>query len=313
MSAQREAGFYMAGRSIKNAVKQHWQLYALLLLPVTYLIIFNYLPMFGIQLAFKDFMAVRGIWGSPWKGFKHFSRFFNSPSSLEIIYNTAFIGLYQVVAGFPMPILLAITLNETKRKFLANTVQMVTYTPYFISTVVMVSMIFQLLDTRVGIMGMLGSAFGFTPVNLMTKAQYFSSIYVWTGIWQYTGYSAIIYVAALSGVSSELQEASIIDGATRMQRIWHVDLPHIRQTIILVLLFNLGSVMNVGFEKVFLMQNPLNSSTSEVIATYIYKVGLVSADYSFSTAIGLLNSLINMSILLLVNYTARKISDTSLW
>ncbi len=296
-----------------RGIIHHWQLYLILLLPVAYLVIFAYIPMFGIQLAFKDFLATKGIWGSPWIGMKEFQRFFRSPSSLQVIWNTAIIGIYTVVAGFPMPILLAIALNETKYRRFANTVQMVTYTPYFISTVVMVSMILQVLDTRIGIVALLAKLFGFKAVALIGIPKYFSTIYVWSGVWQYTGYSAIIYVAALAGVSPELQEASLIDGATRLQKIWHVDLPHIKPTIILILLFSMGNVMNVGFEKVFLMQNPLNTPTSEVINTYIYKVGLVSADYSFSTAVGLFNSVVNTLMLVTVNFVARKLGDTSLW
>ena len=298
---------------IIKRIKRHWQLYALLLLPVTYLAVFCYWPMAGIQLAFKNFIATRGIWGSPWIGLSHFRRFFNSPSSLNVIFNTLFIGFYSVLAGFPMPILLAIAINETKNKFFAKSVQMVTYMPYFISTVVMVSMIFQLLDTRIGLLGVLANHLNITPVNITGDSKYFVSLYVLSNVWQHTGYSAIIYVAALSGVSQELREASLIDGANTPQRIWHVDLPHIKQTIILVLLLTLGGIMNVGFEKVFLMQNPLNLSASEVIATYIYKIALVSADYSFSTAVGLFNSLINMSLLLLVNAISKKIGETSLW
>ena len=303
----------MSGKNTMKSVKLHWQLYLLLLLPVTYLVIFNYIPMAGLQLAFKKFYATKGIWGSPWIGLDHFIRFFKSPSFGQIVWNTASIGLFGTIAGFPMPILLAVALNETKHKRLGNTVQMVTYTPYFISTVVMVGIIFQVLDTRVGMFALLGKTFGFEPINLMNKAKYFKTIYILSGIWQYTGYSSILFVAALAGVNQELQEACVIDGSTRFQKVWHVDLPHIKPTIILVLLLNLGRIMNVGFEKVFLMQNPLNSSASEIIATYIYKVGLVSADYSFSTAIGFFNSVINLLMLLMINFAAKKLGETSLW
>jgi putative aldouronate transport system permease protein len=309
----QEGGIFMAGNSPLKDIGRHWQLYVILLLPVAYLVVFNYIPMLGIQLAFKDFVATKGIWGSPWVGFEHFKRFFSSYSSMQVIWNTVSIGIYGIVAGFPMPILLAIALNETISKRFSKAVQTVTYMPYFISTVVMVGMILQLLDTKMGIVGMLGNALGFKPISLIAQPGLFSSIYVWSGVWQHTGFSAIIYVAALAGVSQELQEACLIDGATRMQKIWHVDLPHIKSTIVLILLFSLGGVMNVGFEKVFLMQNPLNSSASEVINTYIYKVGLVSADYSFSTAVGLFNSCINVIMLVTVNIIARKLGDTSLW
>ncbi|WP_217595486.1 sugar ABC transporter permease [Cohnella sp. GbtcB17] len=291
----------------------HWQLYVILLPPLLYVIIFHYIPMYGIQLAFKQFQAMSGIGGSPWVGFKHFDQFFNSPSSWRIIRNTVGISLYSLAAGFAFPILLAVALNEVRGRFFKKTVQMVTYAPYFISTVVLVGMLMQILDPRIGVINQFITLFGGDPVNLMGKAAYFKSIYVWTTIWQGTGYSAVIYLAALSGVSKDLQEACVIDGASKLRRIWHVDLPAIRPTIVILLVLSFGNVMNVGYEMIFLMQNSLNLTTSEIISTYVYKVGLVNANFSFSTAIGLFNSVINLILLVAANYAAKKFTDSSLW
>lgn len=301
--------------SIKNfkSFRLHWQLYLLLLLPVAYIILFHYVPMYGATLAFKKYQVAKGILGSPWIGLQNFEQFFSSPSSWRIIKNTLIISLYSLVAGFSLPIILAIGLNEVRHRFFKKTVQMVTYAPYFISTVVLVGMLMQILDPRIGIFNQIITLFGGEAVNIMGKSEWFKSIYVWTGIWQGTGYAAVIYLAALSGVSKDLQEACVIDGASKFRRIWHVDLPSIRSTIIILLILNCGNIMNVGFEMVFLMQNNLNLSTSEIISTYVYKVGLINADFSFSTAIGLFNSVINLILLVSANYIARRWTDSSLW
>ena len=301
------------GHETWKKMKNHWRFYLIIFLPLAYIIIFAYVPMPGILMAFERFSPSKGLFGSPWVGLKYFEQFFSSPSSVKIIWNTLAIGVYSLVAGFPFPILLAIGLNEVGSKGFKKTVQMVTYAPYFISTVVMVGMLMQFLDPRIGMINQLTSVFGIEPVNFMGKPKMFRSIYVWSGIWQGTGYSAIIYLAALSGVSKELQEAAIVDGASRVKRIWHVDLPAIRSQIVILLIFSVGSIMNVGYEKVYLMQNSLNASTSEVISTFVYKVGLVNADYSFSTAVGLFNSLISIILLTGTNFISKKLTDTGLW
>ena len=246
-------------------------------------------------------------------GLQNFVQFFSSPSSVRTIWNTLVIGVYQLVAGFPIPIILAVALNEVGNRFFKKTVQMVTYAPYFISTVVLVGMMFQVMDLRNGIVNHFITALGGEAINFMGEADMFRHIYVWSGVWQSAGYNSIIYIAALAGVSKELQEAAIIDGASRLKRIWHVDLPAIAPQIIILLIFNVGSVMGVGYEKVYLMQNSLNTSKSEVISTFVYKVGLVNADYGFSTAVGLFNSLISIILLTTTNFIAKKLSDTSLW
>ena len=301
------------GRGTWKRIKNHWRFYLIIFLPLAYIVIFAYLPMPGILMAFERYSPSKGILGSPWVGLRYFKQFLSSPSSLTVIWNTLAIGVYSLVAGFPFPILLAIGLNEVGAKGFKKTVQMVTYAPYFISTVVMVGMLMQILDLRSGIVNQVISAMGFEPINFMGRPKMFRSIYVWSGIWQGTGYSAIIYLAALAGVSKELQEAAIVDGASRIKRIWHVDLPAIRSQIVILLIFNVGSVMNVGYEKVYLMQNSLNASTSEVISTFVYKVGLINADYSFSTAVGLFNSLVSILLLTGTNFIAKKLTDTGLW
>jgi ABC-type polysaccharide transport system permease subunit len=312
MSVQNEVMRRKREISFKKFAK-YWQFYLIILLPLLYLILFSYVPMYGVVLAFKKFSFTKGIMGSPWIGFKLFSQFFSSPSSVKIIMNTVFISIYSIAAGFPIPILLAVALNEVRGKLFKKTVQMVTYAPYFISTVVMVGLILQVTDPRNGIINQFITLFGGEAVNFLGKSEYFASVYVWSGIWQGAGYSAVIYLAALAGVSRELQEAAVIDGASRFKRIVHVDLPSIRPTIVILFLFSIGSIMNVGFEKIFLMQNTLNISASEVIATFVYKVGLLSADYSFSTAVGLFNSVVNLFLLILANSVARKVDETSLW
>ena len=299
--------------SSKGGLAAQWQLYAILLLPMIWLVVFRYVPMYGLQIAFKNFRPSLGIWGSPWVGVKHFTRFLGSPSGLSIIWNTLSLSLYSIAASFPLAVILAVGLNEVQSPKTRKTVQMITYAPYFISTVVLVSMVFQVLDPRLGIVNRLIALLGGKPFNFMGDAGSFQHIYVWSGIWQATGYNAIIYIAALSGVSPELHEAAVIDGCTKLQRILHIDLPSIKPTIVVMLILNMGYVMSVGFEKVYLMQNALNIDRSEVISTYIYRMGLINFDYSFSTAVGFFNSLINMILLLLVNAIAKRTGEEGLW
>lgn len=300
-------------KKIIREYTRHWQFYVIIAIPVLFVVVFNYGPMYGVLMAFQDFSARRGIFGSEWVGLKHFEQFLSSPSSMKIIWNTLEIGIYGLIAGFPLPILLAIGLNECRHARFKKTIQMVTYAPYFISTVVLVSIIMQLTSPRTGLINNFLGLFGIDSINFMGSPDLFSSIYVWSGIWQGTGYAAIIYIAALAGVSPELKEAAIIDGASKVRRIWHVDLPSIRPQIIILFIFSVGSIIGVGFEKTYLMQNSLNLSKSEVISTFVYKVGLENADYSFSTAVGLFNSLVSVILLLSANFIAKKVSDTSLF
>lgn len=294
-------------------MRKHWQFYIIILIPLIHLIVFKYAPMYGIIIAFKRFHPIKGIFGSEWVGLKYFQDFFLSPSSWNIIRNTLSISIYSLLMGFPAAIILAIALNECNFRYLKKTTQMITYAPYFISTVVLVGIILQITDLRMGVINRFIQLLGGNPVNFMGKPELFSSIYVWSGVWQSTGYSSILYLAALSGVSMELHEAALIDGTNIIQRIWHVDLPAIRPTIVIQLILSLGNVLNVGYEKVFLMQNDLNIARSEVISTFVYKVGLQNANYSFSTAIGLTNTLVTFLLIVLVNAVARRAFETSLW
>ena len=244
---------------------------------------------------------------------KYFRQFFRSPLAWQLIRNTLVLSFYSLLAGFPTPLILALALNQVRRVMFKKTVQMVTYAPYFISTVVMVGIIIQYLHPRFGLVNSIMELFGVDAVNFMGKSRLFSSIYVWTGVWQYTGYSAIIYIAALSSIDQEQIEAAIIDGASLFQRVIFIEIPGIAPTIIILLIISVGQIMDVGFEKVFLMQNPLNLGRSEIMATYIYKIGLVSAQYSFSTAISFFNSIVNFLLIITVNEIAKRVGETSLW
>jgi len=300
---------------ILRRIRQDYQLYLIIMLPFAWLLIFQYGPMYGLQLAFKNFRIMDGIWGSPWVGLDHFVKFFQSHQFTRVVGNTVLISLYELAASFPIPIILALALNATLRTRFKLTVQFVTYMPYFISTVVMVGIILQFLNPRIGIINMGLGLFGAEPINFMGEPSMFKSIYVWSGIWQNAGWGTIIYLAALSSVSPEIHEAATIDGASRLQRIWHVDLPGIMPTIVTLLILNMGSIMGIGFEKIFLMQNPLNISSSEVISTYVYSVSLASSapNYSFATAIGFFNSFVNLILIMTVNQIAKKVGQTSLW
>lgn len=301
------------GRSRRKQIMRHWQLYLVLLLPVLYLIIFKYVPMAGIVIAFKNYNVIKGIWGSDWVGLKYFHQFFDSPNFWLYIKNTLGISFYGLIVGFPAPILLALALNEIRNGLFKKTVQMVSYAPYFISTVIMVSIIVVNLTPNVGMISKFFEMLGMSNTNFMGIPGLFKSIYVWSDVWQFTGYGAIIYIAALSGVNPELYESAKVDGASRIQKILNIDIPSLIPVSVILLILNLGNIMKLGFEKIYLMQNPLNLSTSEVISTYVYKVGLLGSSFSFSTAIGLFNSVINLILLVSVNYIARKLSNSSLW
>ncbi|CAH1192261.1 putative multiple-sugar transport system permease YteP [Paenibacillus allorhizoplanae] len=294
-------------------VKKNWQLYLIILPSLIYLIIFKYIPMVGVQIAFKNFMVTKGIWGSDWIGFKHFVDFFHLPIFWRVIKNTALLSLYSLLVGFPAPIILALALNELKNGIFKRTVQLVTFAPYFISTVIMVSIIMLFLSPQLGFVHLLADKFGFPAENIMSKPAYFKTVYVLSDVWQFTGYASVIYIAALAGVDPHLYEAAKVDGASRFQRMINIDLPSLMPTAVILLILNAGQIMNVGFEKVYLMQNAINVGASEVISTYVYKMGLVGANFSFSAAVGLFNSVVNLLLLIVVNYVARKNSETSLW
>lgn len=297
----------------RKMIVHNWQLYLFVLPLLVYIIIFAYVPMYGVQIAFKDFNPIDGIWGSEWVGFKHFKRFFDSYYFWDLIRNTVGISLYSLIAGFPIPIILALSLNEAKDNWFKRTVQTVTYAPHFISVVVMAGIIITFLTPSTGIVNYFIKALGFEPIEFLTDPKWFKSVYVWSGIWQNAGWGTIIYLAALSGVDPQLHEAAIMDGATRLQRIWYINIPAITPTIIILLILNMGSFLSVGFEKILLLQNPLNMESSDVISTFVYRVGLVEGQYSFGTAVDLFNAVINATLLIIVNQIARKKSEASLW
>jgi putative aldouronate transport system permease protein len=292
---------------------RNWQLYVLLIPVIAYFVIFEYTPMYGVQIAFKDFIAKKGIWGSPWVGFKHFQRFFDSYFFWRLIKNTLGISLYQLVVGFPVPILLALMINEVRQAKFRKFIQTVTYAPHFLSTVVMVGLIFIFLNPNTGLVNHFLELFGLKSISFMTEAGWFKTIYVFSGVWQQMGWSSIIYLAALSGIDPQQHEAAKVDGANRLQRIWHVNIPGILPTIVILLILQMGSLMGVGFEKVFLMQNSLNMDSSDVISTYVYRSGILGAQYSFSAAVGLFNSVVNFILLISVNFISRRLNETSLW
>lgn len=299
-------------RLAKN-IQKNWILYLMILPPVIYYLVFAYAPMYGVQLAFKNYEVKKGIWGSPWVGLDHFKRFFKSYNFGLLIQNTIGISVYSLLVGFPIPILFALMLNYIKNKYLKKTVQMVSYAPYFISTVVMCGMIVIFLNPDTGVVNSLRNLVGLKPIDFMANPKMFKSIYVWTGVWQGMGWNSIIYISALSGVDYQLHEAAIVDGASKLKRIWHVDLPSIKPTIIMLLILQMGSLMSVGFEKVFLLQNTLNKQAASVISTYVYEVGLINSDYGYSTAIGLFNSVINLLLIVAANQACKKIADESLF
>lgn len=294
-------------------IRKHWILYLMILPVVIYYIIFAYTPLYGIQLAFKDYIVKKGIWGSPWVGFDHFIRFFKSYNFGLLIKNTLGISIYSLLVGFPIPIIFALMLNYLKNKYLKKTVQMVSYAPYFISTVVMCGMITIFLNPDTGIFNSIRALFGLESIDFLGIPEFFKSIYVWTGVWQGMGWSSIIYISALSGVDYQLHEAAIVDGANKFKRILHVDLPSIKPTIVMLFILQMGSLMSVGFEKVFLLQNTLNKQAASVISTYVYEVGLINSDYGYSTAIGLFNSVINMALIIAANKICKRVTEESLF
>ena len=301
-------------KKCKQAIKRYWQLYILLAIRVIYMIIFNYVPMAGIQIAFKRFSAREGIWGGTWVGFDYFTKFFSTYKFWEILRNTLVISSYQVIAHIPLPIILALCINCIRNKAYKKTVQMLSYMPHFISTVVMVSMLMQLFNTRSGLIVLMFRAIGIEIGDIFASPAAFPHLFVWSGVWQNAGWGTIIYLAALSSVDPAQHEAAIVDGASRFQRCLYVDLPVIIPTMVILLIMDMGRVMSLGFEKVYLMQNDLNISASEIISTYVYKIGLTgSADYSYSTAISLFNSIINLILIMLTNVFSKKVSGSGLF
>jgi ABC-type polysaccharide transport system permease subunit len=300
-------------RALRKSIRHHWTLYLLMVVPLVYFAVFKYIPMSNGVLAFKNYNVVAGIWGSDWVGWKNFELFFDNPVFWSLVKNTFLLSFYTVIAGFPIAIILALALNEVRQGIFKRTVQLVTYAPYFISTVVVVSMTILVLAPRLGIVNRGLGFFGVDAIDYLGDPSYFRHIYVWSEIWQTAGYSAVIYLAALAGIDPALHEAAKVDGAGRLRRIMHVDIPGILPTAVIILVLGVGNIMAIGFEKAFLLQNPLNLSQSEIIATYVYKTGLLNADFSLATAVGLFNSVINLLLLLFVNVIAKRVTGNGLW
>ena len=302
---------------MKKKYMPYWRLYVFLLLPVVYFIIFQYWPMFGLQIAFKKFSITKGIWGSPWVGMKYFTKFFNAYQFWNVLTNTLTLSFYSLLASFPFPIIFALVLNTLENARVKKTVQTITYIPHFISVVVMVGMMMQIFHPMIGLYGKFMKAVtGEMPGDLFASPGAFPHLYVWSGVWQNFGYNSIIYIAALTNVPTELHEAAEVDGASRFQRVLHIDFPALLPTITIMLILRMGHIMGIGFEKTYLMQNSLNLSRSEIISTFVYKKGLGSGssnDYSYSTAIGMFNSVVNLFLITSVNAISRRVSENSLW
>lgn len=288
-------------------------LYLLCIPAIVLVLIFEYVPMYGLQIAFRDYSVNKGIWGSTWVGMKHFIRFFESPQFVDIIKNTLGISVYSLLAGFPIPIFIALLINQTKNLKFKKIVQTTIYAPHFISVVILCGMLQLFLSPSTGIINNIIASLGLERIHFLAEPSMFADIFVWSDIWQNTGWSTIIYIAALSSVSPELYEAAKIDGATKWQTIKSIDIPSIMPTVVILFIMRTGQFMNIGFQKAYLLQNSLNVSASEIIPTYVYKSGIYGAQFSYSTAIGLFNTVINVILILSVNKICKKLSDTSLW
>ena len=299
--------------AIKKYWQENWQYYILLLPAIIFTVVFAYVPMYGAQIAFRDYKVKLGFWGSEWVGMKHFIRFVTSSNFWPLLRNTLGISVYSLVAGFPAPIILAFMLNELQSGKLRKSVQMITYAPHFISAVAVCGLIRLFTQRESGVINLFIMMLGGEGVDFLAEPAYFSTIYVISSIWQELGWGTIIYLAALSGVDPQIVEASVIDGASRLQKIWYIDIPTIMPTIIILLILNVGSILSVGYEKVLLLQTPLNMETSDIISTYVYRLGIEDAQFSYTTAIGLFNSVVNLALLTIVNYISKKFSGSSLW
>ncbi len=301
--------------NFKKGIKRSYQLYIVMAIPILFFVVVKYLPMYGLQIAFKDYRPVDGIWGSEWVGFENLIRFVSYPNFWRIISNTLIINLYQLVIATPVSVFLALCFNTIKEGRFKKSVQMISYAPHFISVVVMCSIIIQVLSPRGGIVNTILGLIGIDPINFMGEPGMFSSIYVWSGVWQNAGWGTIIFLASLSAVDQQLHEAAITDGASKFQRVINIDLMSILPMVVTMIIMRTGQMLNLGFQKVYLLQNPLNLAASSVIQTYEYEVGIASnmPDFSYAASIGMFTSVINFILILIVNKISRKVNDTSLW
>lgn len=298
-------------RRFKKNVLRNWTLYLFVLPSFLYITIFHYGPLYGIQIAFRNYKPARGIWNSPWVGLKYFEKFLTSYNCWELIRNTLFLSFYELMM-FPVPIVLALIIHYTPIRWLRKSTQSITYAPYFISVVVMCGMLTTFFSST-GIVNQIIKILGGNAIDFMNYEEYWRPLYVGSGVWRTSGYNAVIYIAALAGVSPELHEAATVDGANRLQRIWHIDIPSILPTIVILLILRCGRIMSIGFQKAYLLQNDLNLGVSEIISTYVYKMGLQKGQYSLSTAVGLFNNIINFLLVISVNKISSKLTGSGLW
>ena len=301
-------------RSLIQRILRSWQLYVLLVPALVWLILFAYYPMYGLIIAFKDFKIRAGILASPWADplFKHFTNFFSTTIASTTIINTILLSVYQLLFSFWVPVVFALLLNQIRSNGARKAIQTISYAPYFLSNVVLVCII-SVLFSSTGVVNSILTSMGMKIQNFTSEAQYFRPLYIGSSIWQSMGFNAIIYIAALTGISPEFYEAALIDGANKFQRVWYIDLPLIMPTVILMFILAVGNIMTIGYEKAWLMQAGGNTSVSEIISTYVYKTGLQSAQYSFATAVGLFNSVVNFIILVIANLIAKKTADISIF
>ena len=300
-------------RSIVHYLKENWVFYLFILPAFLDILIFWYFPLYGIQISFRDYKIRRGMTGREWVGLESFVQFIESPNFVQLMRNTLLLSVYNLLFGFPVPIVLAIMINEIHQVRLKKTVQMITYMPHFISLVAIVGLIDLMLDRESGIINLLLQMVGGEPKNFLGMSSAYRTIYIVSGIWQEAGWGTIIYLSALSAVDAESLEAARIDGASTLQKICYIDLPTIAPTIVILLILRAGSMLSVGFEKVYLLQNDLNRDVSEIISTYTYRLGILNGQFSYTTAIGLFNNIINAVILVVVNQISRTVGETSLW
>lgn len=300
------------GSHIIRQVKKNKYLYLIFFLPLCYYIIFHYWPMYGIVIAFKDYNIVKGILGSPWVGFKHFEKFLTDPYFWKLVRNTLLINVYGLIWSFPAPIILALLLNELPNRGFKRFVQSVSYLPHFISTVVVCGMIVNFLASD-GIVNQILALAGRERIQFLMLPEWFRTIYIASGIWQNVGWGSIVYLAALSGIDEELYEAATIDGANRWKQMLHITLPGIKPTISIMLIMNLGKLMNIGYEKIILLYTGSTYETADVISTYVYRRGLLGSDFSYATAVSLFQSIVGLILLYTSNKISNKLSETGLW
>lgn len=297
---------------IRSDLKRHWAIYVMALPVIAYYLLFHYGPMYGLQIAFKDFSTVKGIWGSPWVGFRHFESFFNGIYFWRLIKNTILINVYELLFGFPAAIVLALLLNEIRNSMFKRVVQTISYLPHFISIVVVAGMMVDFLG-RTGLINQIIASFGIEPIDFLKEASWFRFLFVSSGIWQGIGWGSIIYLAAMATIDPTLYEAARMDGANRWKQTLHITIPGIMPTIVILFILNMGNMLSVGSEKVLLLYNPLTYETGDVISTYVYRKGVLEASYSFTAAVGLFNSVVSFILIVSANSISKRLTENKLW